>query len=67
MEYKAEWRGGEVIKVAPKYTSQTCSKCGHVEKANRETQATFLCQKCGHKENADVNAAKNILTRAEKQ
>ena len=67
LEYKAEWRGGEVIKVDPKYTGQTCSKCGHVEKANRATQATFLCQKCGHKENADVNAAKNILTRAEKQ
>ena len=67
LEYKAEWRGGEVVKVDPKYTSQTCSKCGHVEKANRETQAKFLCQKCGHKENADVNAAKNILTFAEKE
>ena len=33
-------------------------------KANRKTQEQFECQKCGHKNNADVNAAKNILRRA---
>ncbi len=51
---------GVVVKVNPAYTSQTCSKCGHVSKENRLTQSTFRCQSCTHQENADVNAAFNI-------
>ncbi|MCB7078789.1 transposase, partial [Caldibacillus thermoamylovorans] len=35
LEYKAQLNGQKVIVVDPKYTSQTCPKCGHVEKANR--------------------------------
>ena len=50
--------------VDPAYTSQTCNRCGHVAKENRESQAEFLCVSCGHHENADVNAARNILDRA---
>ena len=45
----------------PAYTSQTCNKCGNVDKENRKTQAAFLCTACGHRDNADVNAALNIL------
>ncbi len=51
---------GVVVKVNPAYTSQTCSKCGHVSKENRLTQSKFRCQSCTHQENADVNAAFNI-------
>ncbi len=54
-----------VVLVDPRYTSLTCSNCGHVAKENRESQAVFLCVECGHGENADLNAAKNILARAE--
>ncbi|PJE77320.1 hypothetical protein CI610_03764 [invertebrate metagenome] len=50
-----------MVAVNPAYTSQTCSVCGHTEKANRKTQANFKCVACGHTENADVQAAKNIL------
>ena len=61
LEYKQHWQGGVLIKVNPRYTSQTCSQCQHITKENRQTQAKFECVKCGHKANADVNAAKNIL------
>lgn len=61
LEYKADWYGREVVKVDPKYTSQTCNSCGHVSKDNRKSQSRFVCEKCGHKSNADVNAAQNIL------
>ena len=61
LEYKQAWRGGWVQAVPPHYTSQRCSCCGHVSKANRVTQSQFLCVSCGHNMNADLNAARNIL------
>ncbi|WP_198333714.1 RNA-guided endonuclease InsQ/TnpB family protein [Psychrobacter namhaensis] len=62
LEYKQQWRGGLLIKVNPRYTSQTCFECKHIAKDNRQTQAKFECVKCGHKANADINAARNILS-----
>ncbi len=59
--YKAEDAGREVIAVDPRHTSQACSRCGHVAKDNRVTQAEFRCQACGFKAHADTNAAVNIL------
>ncbi|HWQ34346.1 MAG TPA: transposase [Blastocatellia bacterium] len=64
LEYKSAIAGVRVIAVDPKYTSQTCSACGHCEKANRRSQSEFVCKQCGHSENADFNAAKNIRIRA---
>ena len=61
LEYKQQWRGGLLVKIDPKYTSQTCSSCGHVAKENRLTQAHFECVACGFSENADINASRNIL------
>jgi putative transposase len=61
-EYKTANAGTKVVKVNPRFTSQTCSACGHCEKANREDQATFVCKQCGLAMNADHNAAINILT-----
>src|SRR5574344_924088 len=49
--------------VNPNYTSQTCSKCGCIDKKNRKTQEEFECIACGHKSNADINAAINIKNR----
>jgi|GEM_PF-3422653 len=49
--------------IKPAYTSQGCSRCGHVCKDNRTTQSRFVCVKCGFKANADVNAAINIRER----
>ncbi len=58
--YKAAWASVPVRFVDPRNTSRTCSNCGHCDKANRQSQATFLCQQCGFCLNADVNAAINI-------
>lgn len=62
LSYKAERVGATVLRVPPAYTSQKCSKCGHVSRDNRPSQGNFLCISCGHQENADVNAARNILS-----
>jgi putative transposase len=64
IEYKAQREGIAVIVVPAAYTSQTCSVCGHCEKANRKSQCEFVCKVCGHSENADYNSAKNIRLRA---
>lgn len=58
--YKAHAAGVPVVLIDPKYTSQTCSECGHREKSNRKDQAHFQCQSCGHQAHADLNAARNI-------
>ena len=58
--YKAAWASVEVKFVDPAYTSQTCSACGHCERANRQSQSSFRCQQCGFCLNADINAARNI-------
>ncbi|WP_169054841.1 RNA-guided endonuclease TnpB family protein [Azospirillum sp. TSA2s] len=61
LAYKLAERGGELRKVNPAFTSQACSCCGTIDKASRESQATFKCGHCGHTANADTNAARNIL------
>jgi putative transposase len=63
LTYKQAWRGGELILVDPKGTSQTCPSCQCKEKGNRLTQANFECVKCGFTDNADDVAAMNILAR----
>jgi len=63
LNYKLKERGGKLIRVNPKHTSQTCNDCGHVSKENRQSQSKFVCTACGYTANADTNAAKNILVR----
>jgi IS605 OrfB family transposase len=63
--YKAALRGVKVWVVDPRYPSQRCYVCGHIERANRKTQDQFLCVNCGHANHADRNAAKNIVWLAE--
>jgi putative transposase len=57
LEHKAP---GRVVKVNPRYTSQTCNTCSHTAQESRESQALFRCVACGYQDNADVNAARNI-------
>lgn len=58
LEYKTK-----VVKVNAKYTSQMCHECGAIDRNSRISQSNFVCTKCGHKAHADVNAAKNILSK----
>ena len=61
LDYKLTWRGGMLIQVDPRYTSQQCSGCQHTAKESRRTQSEYNCVCCGLLMNADVNAAQNIL------
>jgi IS605 OrfB family transposase len=63
--YKAQRVGIPVVCVGPRHTSQTCSKCGFVDKRNRRNQADFSCLRCGYEPHADLNAARNLATRGE--
>ncbi len=58
--YKAQELGIAVVKIDPRHTSQTCSRCGYQHRANRRSQSLFLCRQCGYCLNADLNAAQNI-------
>ncbi|KKM79121.1 hypothetical protein LCGC14_1353000, partial [marine sediment metagenome] len=60
LEYKAKLYRHAIDFVDPRYTSQKCSQCQHIDKKNRKTQSSFLCRKCGFQCNADLNAAFNI-------
>ena len=63
LTYKMQWRGGQLIAIDPRYTSQMCSRCGCKSSENRTSQACFQCIACGFAANADKNAAINILNR----
>ena len=64
VSYKAKQAGVWLKIVDPKYTSQMCSQCEHVERGNRSCQARFCCKQCGYQAHADYNAARNIRARA---
>lgn len=59
IQYKAERQGKSVIYIKPNYTSQQCSKCGCIEKKNRNSNI-FKCVECGFQLDADLNASRNI-------
>jgi putative transposase len=63
IEWVAAKAGKPVIAVNPKHTSQECSNCGHISKANRDGEK-FVCEECGHIAHADTQAARTILRRA---
>ncbi|MFD4243208.1 RNA-guided endonuclease InsQ/TnpB family protein [Streptomyces sp. NPDC058525] len=63
--YKARRAGVPVVYVDPAYTSCTCSQCGHVNKANRASQARFACRSCGFVDHADRNGSRIIRARAQ--
>ena len=59
--YKAKQNQSSVIKVDPKYTSQCCPVCGHIEKSNRNKKKhLFCCKNCGYSSNDDRIGAMNL-------
>ncbi|MFE6816915.1 RNA-guided endonuclease InsQ/TnpB family protein [Streptomyces sp. NPDC057677] len=61
--YKAKRAGVPVVRVDPAHTSRECSRCHHVDRRNRPSQAVFACQACGFVEHADLNSSHNIAAR----
>ena len=57
---KAEWAGGQVIRVNPRNTSQVCSGCGCIM-VKKLSERWHHCPHCGLSLNRDHNAALNIL------
>lgn len=63
LRYKLAWSGGTLVEVPAAYSSQTCSACGCVDAESR-LGISFCCTSCGYRGHADINAAKVLLTRA---
>jgi putative transposase len=59
IEYKAKENGIPVVKVSPRNTSKTCSRCGYVNK-RLKNERVFVCPKCGLEIDRDLNAAINL-------
>lgn len=57
VRYKALAEGVAVDQVLPHYTSQSCRRCGAI---NKRLKHAYVCMRCGHKAHADANAAMNI-------
>lgn len=60
LEYKAVTSGSTLIKVNPKNTSKTCSKCGAIADIPLK-QRIYRCIVCGFVCHRDLNASINIL------
>ena len=68
LDYKAKYYGKIFITVDPKNTTQTCSECGHIMSGKDKLTLKvreWRCPKCGANHIRDVNAAKNILNKAQ--
>lgn len=64
LEYKAEWYGGVVVSVDRFFpSSKLCYRCGQIKSDLVLADRVFVCD-CGHVEDRDLNAARNIETKA---
>jgi len=63
IQYKAESAGAEAIFVNPENTTRTCCICGNLQDIPLD-ERTYNCNACGNSLDRDLNAARNILTRA---
>ena len=64
--YKTERRGGRVLLVEPRGTSQECSGCGKTVEKDLSVR-THVCPDCGLELDRDVNGARNTLARGLEQ
>jgi len=64
IKWQARQLGVDLKLVDPKYTSQRCNECGHIDSENRPKakrgQSYFKCVACEHEDHADKNAARNL-------
>jgi putative transposase len=60
LSYKAVTSGGRLVKVDPRNTSKTCSKCGTIVEMPL-SKREFVCSHCGFVCHRDLNAPINIL------
>lgn len=60
LSYKMKILGKHLVKVAPQYTSQTCSGCGEIVKKSLSVR-THICLSCGLVLCRDENASRNII------
>src|SRR6266849_4482244 len=65
IKWAAATRGMAAHTVKAAYSSQECSRCHYVDRANRPNQQTFCCVICGHEDHADHNASVNLAGRWE--
>jgi putative transposase len=61
---KAEEAARTVVEVDSRFSSQECSRCGHIARESRRRRR-FCCVRCGYANHADVNAALVIRRRAQ--
>jgi putative transposase len=61
--YKAAWAGVPVEFVDPRNTSNTCYRCGFVNRQLKVTERVWQCPQCGCHLDCDLNAAVNIERR----
>ncbi len=59
IEYKAKENGIPILKINPRNTSKTCSRCEYVNK-KLKNERIFMCPNCGLEIDRDLNAAINI-------
>jgi len=63
LEYLAAKSGKRLDKVNPQYTSKTCSKCSHIDRDSHNGKK-FICTNCGHIDDGNLQAARNVKTKA---
>ncbi len=67
LAYKAESPGGGLVKIQLQYTTQNCSNCGHRPKERLPLSVrSYVCVNCTYEADRDVNAARNILSKAQR-
>ena len=67
LQYKGQWAGRRVEVVNEAYTTRACSTCGALTGPTGWTGLAvraWTCRDCGAVHDRDINAAKNILARA---
>lgn len=63
IETKAKVADRIVVKVDPKFTSQECPHCGHIEKKANKKNRHVTCENCGASFHRDTSAAEIIKRR----